>query len=744
MSLFQRNELPSIEKENIPPANNGLANLEKKEEADTPQIAHGRWWLGVVYGAAMALLFVWGYVILPSEGWLTLLWWPLAITASSLGGWLIWRQVRGTSQEQQRQQEQEQAAQRPTLHPSLLAANIFYGLVRRLPLGLVPVLLVGYFLNSWIVTANPQPLRHDSFEYSQLAYNYSREGYTAHAVRTPGYTVLLAGIFKLGDLPPPDKDQIFGPRSAYEPNYWAQEAWRYQRIMLLAVAVLTYLLVAELRAGQAKRWRIRLVYLGDPVGLLAALLVATCPFLIAYTGVPMTETATTLWLMLAVYLWVKTLKYSGIWAYPILLGVALSLLLQTRPTFIYLPILVGATFWLASRKSPKTFFLNLLLMAVPIVLFSWPQLAANVKTFDEPSPLIAADFSTHQTALGIYLISTGGLPRYQIVPSAHTYNPVYEPIWDRLRGYLPVQMGTLEGRPLSNAERKKLGKIESDFFKQHFSDYVTSQPLEYAGTMAKRMWFMWNQHFLFPYYDPSYWDYRWLTDNLNRLYLVAGLLGVFVAVARWRWHALPLWLVLVYMLGVHALVVIEFRYALPVYPVLLVFGALGLSEIGQAVRGQLKGRARWRTLAGAGMALAFVATLALTVPLIPPTSPARERALDVLAQAQEYNEVRQFRQAQELYNQAIEMYPGEAQLWAGRANYFAGGRRPTQALPDYDKAIALDPAQPDPYRWRGDTLAELKRGVEARRDFQKFLELAPANHPSRPKVQRELERIAEL
>jgi tetratricopeptide (TPR) repeat protein len=730
MRLFQKNQLPSqLPAEDVPVetkaalASSPLENLTQ----DARELWTRRYFLIGAYILLAAVLLAWGYVILPRSGALAWAWWPVTLVALVAGSGLVawqlkWaRGLAGTTDSSQTE--------------SWLAKYS-----QKIPLGLIPVMLVGFFLNSYIISENPQPLRHDSYEYSRLAYDYGREGYTPHAIRTPGYTVLLAGIFKLSNTPEPAKDVLFGPPNPYKTNFWALDAWRYQRFMLLVAGLIIYALVLELQG--ARRFNFRYpsrVYWGEPVALLAAFLVVTCPYLIAYSGLPMTEIPSTFWLVLSAFLWVKALKYRQVMLYPLLAGASMALLLETRPTFIYLPLLAIATMLFFGRGRQRLF--QPLLLVAPLVLFLWPQLAANLNTFEEPSPVLAADFSTHQTAVGIYLVSTGGLPRYQIQASAVNPNPNYEPIWDRLANYLPVQMGNVDGVQISNQERKSRGAVESSYFKSLFFNYVTSKPLEFAGTMAKRAWWMWDQHFLFPYYDTDYFDYRWLTDNVNRLYLIAGITGIIASVWAWGWLAWPVWLILAYMWGVHSLVVIEFRYTLPAYPLLVAFAALGLWSTGLALIGRLRGLERRVVLGGAVGALVLISTLSMALPLIPPTNSTREKALDIKAQADELDQVRQFKLSNELYDKAISLYPQEAQLWAGRGNYFAGQRLPNRAIPDFDKAIALDPTAPDPYRWRGEMLLDLKKYPEARADLQKFLQLAPSNHPSRLKVQRELSGI---
>lgn len=730
MRLFQKNKVsPSTPAQDVPADTRAVltSSLYENLSQDARELWSNRYFLIGCYILLAVILLTWGYVILPRSGWFAWLWWPVTVVALLAGTGLVGWQLR-----------RAKSLVEPVRASPFVAKLVEFG--QKIPLGLITVVLVGFFLNSYIVTENPQPLRHDSYEYSRLAYDYAHQGYTPHAIRTPGFTVLLAGIFKLSDTPNPVKDELFGPPNPYTPNYWAQDAWRYERFMLLLVGLIIYALVVELQGVRRFNFRYpdRLNW-GEPVALLAALLVVTCPFLIAYTGLPMTEIPSTFWLVLAAFLWVKALKYKQVVIYPLLAGACMALLLETRPTFIYLPLVAIATLVLFGRGRNRLY--QPLLLVGPLVLFLWPQLAANIQTFDEPNPVLAADFSTHQMVLGVYLISTGGLPRYQIQPSAVNSNPTYEPIWDRLANYLPVQMGNVDGVQLSNQARKSQGAAESTYFRNLFFNYVTTKPLEFAGTMMKRAWWMWDQHFLFPYYDTDYFDYRWLTDNLNRLYLIAGIAGIIASVWAWGSLAWPLWLIMAYMWGVHSVVIIEFRYTLPVYPLLMAFAALGLWSTGRAVVGRIEGLERRAVLGGAVAALLLITTLSMTLPLIPPTNSTREKALDIKAQADELDQVRQFKRANELYDTAINMYPQEGQIWAGRGNYFAGQRLPIRALPDYDKAIALDPSTVDPYRWRGEILLDLKKYPEARSDLKKFLQLAPTNHPSRFKVERELAEI---
>lgn len=695
-----------------------LNQSDKLTGSDPAQAAlwQDRWWLWPVFGLSGLALLAWGLVILPGNNPLAWLWWPVGLAASVGAGWRLWRQM---------------AQVKPANRPEVETVAWW----RKVPLGLVLLLFVGLLLNLFILVKYPQLLRYDSYEYSRIAYQYSQQGYSPDAIRPPGYTLPLAALYKVVGGPQPALDRVFGPPLPPGSNLYA--VWLFQAALLSLTALVVYGLIAELMGDRQKPLGRGRFYWGRSLSLAGAGLTAFCPFLIAYTSLTLTEIAAAFWLTASVYCWVKCLKYPRMLIYGWLGGVALAWLLQTRPTFLYLPILAALTLAWFGRGRWRLW--SPLALVVPLALFLWPQTLANWETWGEPAPVIAADLSTYQTAVGIYYVTYGGLPRYQTIASAASPAPTEEAVWARLSGFLPLEMGQqADGQTMTKAQRLAAVAVERAYFKKFFADYVRSNPLQFAGTVGQRLWFMWDQHYVFPYYDPGYFDYRWLTDNLNRLYLIFGLVG-FVA-AWWGWGklALPLWLSILYLVGVNALVRIEFRYTLPAYPLLLVLAALGLGEVVRAVRGRTVGKERRYLLAGAGLALALVVALSALLPLIPPTTALREKALDVKAQADELNDVRQFWAAEPLYNQAIGMDPAEPQLWSSRGNFFAGKGDYAKALPDYTKALQLDPQAGDVYRWRGQTEEKLGQNSAAHADFEKFLQLAPPNHPRRAKIEQEV------
>ena len=202
MQLFQRARLAAprggaegSSPENDSPEKNGI-------EENALELWRGRRWLWAGYGLAAILLLVWGWVILPENGPLSWVWWPVALATIGAGGWLHWRQVQrakgivesGVLYHKSRTEfspteDQDQPSKRLRTETFPLEKKGW----RRLPLGLGLILLVGLGLNLFIVVKYPQSLRFDGYEYSRIGYEYAQNGYRPDAVRSPGYTLLVAG-----------------------------------------------------------------------------------------------------------------------------------------------------------------------------------------------------------------------------------------------------------------------------------------------------------------------------------------------------------------------------------------------------------------------------------------------------------------------------------------------------------------------------------------------------------------------
>jgi hypothetical protein len=484
-----------------------------------------------------------------------------------------------------------------------------------------------------------------------------------------------------------------------------------QAFLMAAAAGLVYFITCEvLPLPESASVATRKFKWGRPIPLAAALLTAFCPFTAAFSGTLLTETVALFWLILSVWFWLKVLHYPRVPFYWLLLGVSLAWLMETRPTFIYLPVLPFLTAILFAPSRWK--LVGPLLTGGALLLFFIPTGAANYQYAGSVNPVYVSDLALYNQVEGIFWETNGSL-RYQRLPSAV---PLDAKTNDDLRHFSDIL-------PLVDTKAAEVGQ-QTAYWHTYFNTYVSTHLFEFIGTAAKRLWYQWDQHYLYAFYDPSYFDYRWLTDNLNRFYLIMGLIGLASLSSALLWRGAvggwPLVGSLAYLTLVNAVVRTEFRYTLPAYPLLMVLVAVGISRLGRelaVVRARLfkesasssslptltpkKIRTKvWLTFS---LAVVLILGLSLALPLIPPTTAAHEQALDALDQASDYQK--------------------RASLNLGAAHA------------DYNKAVALDPSEPQVYLQRGQFLANQKQAslcdkLQARSDLERYLQLAlPSAEP---------------
>jgi len=705
-------------------------------DVTSAEFYRSRYFLMLSGTVASLLLLAWGYVVMPREGWAFWLWLLATGVSIAIATYFFQKQLKISK------------AQLEKTGLALQSPGF------RLPFGLVLIAGLGLVANLLVIFANPQPLRFDAWGYSDQGYNIAQQGYKADAIRTPGYPFFVAVVYKLAGGERPLRDPYFGLSDP--PNRNLVALWLVQSCLLSLTVLLTYLLTKAVFSASATsptQAGTKKLYWGNPLALLAAGLVAFCPFLWSYTGTPQTEICAAFWLTLTVYFWFKALRFRTIAIYYLLTGLALAWLLETRPTFVYLPLLALATFAILNKGRWRIF--GPLLTLVPLLLMLAPPFAANLREWEEPTPLIAGDLSTYQTNLGIFSVIRGGMPRYQRVLTPAEARAT-EPDKNRLKDYVPTQQDK------DKAKRHR----ESDYWKKYFADYVSNNPLEFGGTMLKRAWYQWSQHFVFPYYDPAYWDYRLLTDNLNRLYLVFALVGLGIALTRraYRLASLPLYLSIFYLMGLNLLVQAEFRYTLPAYPLMLIFAACGVSSSKFQVsspnsqvlsskfqpQGNPSGRGSssthratlraeyqvssfdFKVLAGLVVAFGAVTILSLALPLVPAMTATREKALDAVYASQQQVEGCYFSSARAALDKAIGLEPQEAEVskWQSQFPKEVAARISTAS-----PRLASDPIKNyDYFRCRGEAYRVQGLAKQARPDFEAYLKYAPPEARERTQV----------
>ena len=223
----------------------------------------------------------------------------------------------------------------------------------RLRKALIVVVLLAVLIKAalglWVFSDHPQGVfeSSDSLEYHQLALNLVRDGtfsrslsppLEAETIRTPGYPLVLAGLYQVVGIRP-------GAVVAFQ----------------IGLSVATMLTA----------YRIASLLFGPRAGLLAAFLLALDPVSLYYSQVMLTETLFGAALTLSL-LWMVRGSRDPFFAYPCGVGICLALATYTRPTGYYFGMLFPVVFFVATRKSQGwrralvSSALMWLLFAVPI------------------------------------------------------------------------------------------------------------------------------------------------------------------------------------------------------------------------------------------------------------------------------------------------------------------------------------------------------------------------------------------
>jgi 4-amino-4-deoxy-L-arabinose transferase-like glycosyltransferase len=272
---------------------------------------------------------------------------------------------------------------------------------------------------------------------------------------------------------------------------------------------------------------------GDWAGLLAAFLAAIYPPFIWANGAILTEVPATF--LLTLYLYVQLLAFeSRLMRDALTAGALLGLTALIRPEFMPLCVPLYLIYWLQTRDRQFWKPLVAALLGLSVVMAPW--WIRNVVTMDK-----------------LILTATQTNPFYAGTFPDKNYND---------------NMVDLRGKTESELaiERLKVG------FTQHtwtFVRWYTYGKLKY----------IYGQMFWGSGHDPLYEPIPLRAANwLHRALIVSGLLGMLLALRRWREPLVLLGAVVAVMTGVRILFVPEYRYNFTVMPLFTIFLAyLGVS-----------------------------------------------------------------------------------------------------------------------------------------------------------------------
>lgn len=278
------------------------------------------------------------------------------------------------------------------------------------------------------------------------------------------------------------------------------------------------------------------------VALLGGLICALCPFTAAYSAVLLSEPVAVFLLTAFVYLLALIVRHPRVTAYHVMLGIALALLLEVRITFMTFMLVAAVSYllidlkWRVKLKCAFLFLLTFLLVHAPIVMANYTYYKQWV---------FGAKLSDPSFFMAIGTIQNHG--HYFINPTSEAPE-VASLLW-------------------------KAYPEDRDYLAMYFSRHSWS----FAKRVLSHLWDAWVQTYLYPYSFPlpGYLEYAPVTRTLNWLYLVFMVAGIWYILRFWRF-ATPIICAIGLLWVSLAVVSLEPRYMLPVYPLVTLLTAYGI------------------------------------------------------------------------------------------------------------------------------------------------------------------------
>lgn len=362
------------------------------------------------------------------------------------------------------------------------------------------------------------PLVFDARSYLDIAAEIADKGlltrFANSDLRTYGYPWLLSGLLRLARA------------TGTQPGLLIFEA---QLALHLGTVLFARRSLAALASGPA-----RLVF-----GALAL-----NPFVLSYTPEILGESVSLSLITLAAGLWLRLLRSEGgqsarSWWIHLLLGsltTGFSVMVRPANLFFLAAWIVAVTALFVARRVPLRRALPAAaLLIAGLALPMLPQVARNVRHFARATPLSAAPLATSQQAWGI---------------RSQKYATSLVPIPAAIHYANPLSAGTAldENRPLA-------------WYREH--------PVAGTLTLGLHVFNLLDQDLLFTYSrDLDPW-YRLPVGVLNHALVALALVGFALIVRRRKQvgdlglAALALLAYAVFHLGVHAPVLVEMRFGLP-------------------------------------------------------------------------------------------------------------------------------------------------------------------------------------
>jgi 4-amino-4-deoxy-L-arabinose transferase-like glycosyltransferase len=393
--------------------------------------------------------------------------------------------------------------------------------------------ITGILFRLWFVLLVPQPIIYDQLQYKDYAKGILEHGIHKDTFRLYGYPLLLTPFVYFSDV-----TTVTLP-------------WKlFFALLDTGVACMIFYLATKLFQNKNAAWISFLLYLFNP-------------FTSAYAGVLLSEICAIFFLTLTFFILYLFLHKKTV---PLLLFLTflLAYLPQIRPTFILFDILIMIYIqWYIVKNSQKKqkIFLHIASLFIFCIPFTY-NLISNYIYFDEIAPMGVDNVFIREAYVSMFIdrsVYAKGESNWP-APVLQTWGNFTS--WDKVT------------RHQNEAYYKKL-----------LWEKITSDPQTFINSHVKKMWYVWEKHYVYPYIVESrnpvinttvYWG--------NVFILTLGAFGLLRYVLKSntkgnkRFSVVILFFIMYMTLG-HVFSTSEERYSLPAYPLIFLFAGWGIVSI---------------------------------------------------------------------------------------------------------------------------------------------------------------------